>query len=121
MKNQLLSFPFPFTGFPQGFAAPAAMVTTPSGAYFGQNMAVMGTNAGQAQQGIMTASYGAQPQMYTNFATPPSLQQQHNSLKRRLPIPPSPEQSPEGPYVGQHSQGIGGHYASSYLKKAKKY
>ena len=43
-------------------------------------------------------------------------------LKRRINIPPSPEQSPEGTYVGQHSQGLGGHYASSYFsKKAKKY
>ncbi|XP_029945563.1 ribonucleoprotein PTB-binding 1 isoform X1 [Salarias fasciatus] len=29
---------------------------------------------------------------------------------------PSPEPSPEGGYVGQHSQGLGGHYADSYLK-----
>ena len=27
---------------------------------------------------------------------------------------PAPEPSPEGGYVGQHSQGIGGHYADSY-------
>jgi hypothetical protein len=48
------------------------------------------------------------------LATPPSL-------KRKLPIPPSPEASPEGPYIGQHSQGIGGHYADSYWrhKRAK--
>ena len=30
---------------------------------------------------------------------------------------PSPEPSPEGGYVGQHSQGIGGHYQSSYMRK----
>ncbi|XP_041942437.1 ribonucleoprotein PTB-binding 1 isoform X3 [Alosa sapidissima] len=30
---------------------------------------------------------------------------------------PSPEPSPEGGYVGQHSQGLGGHYADSYLKR----
>ncbi|XP_037230703.1 LOW QUALITY PROTEIN: ribonucleoprotein PTB-binding 1, partial [Falco rusticolus] len=30
---------------------------------------------------------------------------------------PSPEPSPEGCYVGQHSQGLGGHYADSYLKR----
>ena len=41
--------------------------------------------------------------------------------KRKLPIPPSPEQSPEGPYIGQHSQGIGGHYADSYWRKRAKY
>ena len=46
------------------------------------------------------------------LATPPSL-------KRKLPIPPSPEASPEGPYIGQHSQGIGGHYADSYWRNKR--
>lgn len=32
---------------------------------------------------------------------------------------PSPEPSPEGGYVGQHSQGLGGHYADSYLKRKR--
>jgi len=32
----------------------------------------------------------------------------------------SPEPSPEGVYVGQHSQGIGGHYAESYLAKRRR-
>ncbi|KAM9393924.1 ribonucleoprotein PTB-binding 1 [Pholidichthys leucotaenia] len=32
---------------------------------------------------------------------------------------PSPEPSPEGAYVGQHSQGLGGHYADSYLKRKR--
>ena len=44
-----------------------------------------------------------------------------HGLKRKISIPPSPEQSPEGPYIGQHSQGLGGHYASSYLSKKAKY
>ncbi|XP_051866682.1 ribonucleoprotein PTB-binding 2 [Pristis pectinata] len=32
---------------------------------------------------------------------------------------PSPEVSPDGSYVGQHSQGLGGHYADSYYKKKR--
>ncbi|XP_036003997.1 ribonucleoprotein PTB-binding 1 isoform X2 [Fundulus heteroclitus] len=32
---------------------------------------------------------------------------------------PSPEPSPKGGYVGQHSQGLGGHYADSYLKRKR--
>ncbi|XP_052776022.1 ribonucleoprotein PTB-binding 1-like isoform X2 [Mya arenaria] len=32
---------------------------------------------------------------------------------------PSPEASPEGNYIGQHSQGLGGHYAESYQKRQK--
>lgn len=33
---------------------------------------------------------------------------------------PSPEPSPEGTYIGQHSQGIGGHYIDSWPKRKKK-
>ncbi|XP_063301999.1 ribonucleoprotein PTB-binding 1 isoform X1 [Pelobates fuscus] len=32
---------------------------------------------------------------------------------------PSPEPSPENGYIGQHSQGLGGHYADSYLKRKR--
>ena len=39
--------------------------------------------------------------------------------KRKPHLLPSPEPSPDGVYVGQHSQGIGGHYAESYIKKRK--
>ena len=42
-------------------------------------------------------------------------------MKRKLTIPPSPEQSPDGRYIGQHSQGLGGHYADSYWTKKAKY
>lgn len=51
------------------------------------------------------------------FATPPTGQKRKSNH-----ILPSPEPSPENGYVGQHSQGIGGHYADSYLnKKLKKH
>uniref|UniRef100_A0A3B3UV57 Ribonucleoprotein PTB-binding 1 n=1 Tax=Poecilia latipinna TaxID=48699 RepID=A0A3B3UV57_9TELE len=43
-----------------------------------------------------------------------------NSQKRVFSrLIPSPEPSPEGGYVGQHSQGLGGHYADSYLKRKR--
>lgn len=32
---------------------------------------------------------------------------------------PSPEPSPEGDYIGQHSQGLGGHYADTYAKRQR--
>ncbi|CAL4073764.1 unnamed protein product, partial [Meganyctiphanes norvegica] len=51
------------------------------------------------------------------YSTPPGQ-------KRKLShILPSPEPSPPNGYVGQHSQGIGGHYQDSYLinKKFKKH
>ena len=73
-------------------------VPTMSAAGYHHQQAPIGTSAG--------AVYG----------TPPS-----HSLKRKISIPPTPEQSPEGHYIGQHSQGLGGHYASSYMNKKAKY
>merc|ERR1719483_299166 len=40
-------------------------------------------------------------------------------VKRKASIPASPESSPQGPYIGQHSQGLGGHYADSYWQKKR--
>ncbi|ESP02444.1 hypothetical protein LOTGIDRAFT_172000 [Lottia gigantea] len=51
---------------------------------------------------------------------PPSLMATPVGQKRSFSqLLPAPEQSPEGTYVGQHSQGIGGHYADSYSKRMK--
>ncbi|MPC24112.1 Ribonucleoprotein PTB-binding 1 [Portunus trituberculatus] len=50
------------------------------------------------------------------FITPVGQKRKSNHIL------PSPEPSPENGYVGQHSQGLGGHYADSYLvKKLKKH
>jgi len=43
-----------------------------------------------------------------------------NKRSHRPHFVASPEPSPEGGYVGQHSQGIGGHYAESYLTKRRR-
>lgn len=53
-------------------------------------------------------------------ATSPLSSQQETTRGQKRGIPPSPELSPEGMYIGQHSQGLGGHYADSYLKRNKK-
>ncbi|XP_069737696.1 ribonucleoprotein PTB-binding 1 [Phaenicophaeus curvirostris] len=59
------------------------------------------------------------------LGTPPSLHSPHAKTpggghKRAFShLLPSPEPSPEGCYVGQHSQGLGGHYADSYLKRKR--
>ncbi|XP_064625884.1 ribonucleoprotein PTB-binding 1-like isoform X2 [Lineus longissimus] len=43
-----------------------------------------------------------------------------NPLKRPATcLVPGPEPSPEGEYVGQHSQGLGGHYSASYVKRKR--
>ncbi|XP_046647864.1 ribonucleoprotein PTB-binding 1-like [Daphnia pulicaria] len=53
-----------------------------------------------------------------NFATP--IQQQGTKRKYSNHVLPSPEPSPEAGYIGQHSQGLGGHYADSYFKRKKR-
>uniref|UniRef100_A0A6I8NQW4 Ribonucleoprotein PTB-binding 1 n=1 Tax=Ornithorhynchus anatinus TaxID=9258 RepID=A0A6I8NQW4_ORNAN len=50
----------------------------------------------------------------SNLKTPVAGQKRGSSH-----LLPSPEPSPEGGYVGQHSQGLGGHYADSYLKRKR--
>lgn len=61
------------------------------------------------------------PNIWTPTSSTSSLiSQQESSRGQKRGIPPSPELSPEGMYIGQHSQGIGGHYADSYLKRNKK-
>lgn len=61
------------------------------------------------------------PNIWTpTTATSPLPGQQETSRGQKRGIPPSPELSPEGMYIGQHSQGLGGHYADSYLKRNKK-
>lgn len=61
------------------------------------------------------------PNIWTpTSATSVISNQQETSRGQKRGIPPSPELSPEGMYIGQHSQGIGGHYADSYLKRNKK-
>lgn len=50
------------------------------------------------------------------FTTPPT-----GKKRKSNQFLPSPEPSPENGYIGQHSQGIGGHYLDSYiLKKVKR-
>ena len=66
----------------------------------------------------------------SSTAVPPTPQPSHSghvtsSLtpaagSKRSHFVASPEPSPEGGYVGQHSQGIGGHYAESYLAKRRR-
>ncbi|KAK3090090.1 hypothetical protein FSP39_009128 [Pinctada imbricata] len=50
----------------------------------------------------------------SNQMTPAGQKRSYSQL-----LPP-PEPSPEGDYVGQHSQGIGGHYAETYTNKRRK-
>ncbi|XP_078263644.1 ribonucleoprotein PTB-binding 2 isoform X3 [Rhinoraja longicauda] len=52
--------------------------------------------------------------MMTNIKSPVTGQKRASTY-----LLPSPEVSPDGSYVGQHSQGLGGHYADSYYKKKR--
>ena len=62
-------------------------------------------------------------------ACPPQMpesseaQSQHHTPARKRKsneFLPSPEASPQNGYIGQHSQGIGGHYPDSYYNKKLK-
>ncbi|XP_062618535.1 ribonucleoprotein PTB-binding 1-like isoform X1 [Saccostrea cucullata] len=71
----------------------------------------------------------AQSQSYKEPIQPPGTSRTENQPLLKTPqgqkrsyshLLPAPEPSPEGEYVGQHSQGIGGHYAASYTNKRQK-
>ena len=77
-----------------------------------------------AQQALALSSFGIQspnvpnsviPQqnsMVSQYPTTPVQQQMQSpsfngcGVKRKLPIPPSPENSPDGPFIGQHSHAV---------------
>ena len=115
---------------------PAMTMSNPQAAFLNPNSMTFATPASMAMamtpSSIMnsiqhvptlTAASGYHYNQHGAIGTPvmtPSTPVGHG-LKRKISIPPSPEQSPEGPYIGQHSQGLGGHYASSYLSKKAKY
>ncbi|XP_055008939.1 ribonucleoprotein PTB-binding 1 isoform X1 [Boleophthalmus pectinirostris] len=70
----------------------------------------------------LNRAVGMPPNSHTNYppgfgAVPKTPIGSHKRVFSRLI--PSPEPSPEGSYVGQHSQGLGGHYADSYLKRKR--
>lgn len=70
----------------------------------------------------LNRAVGMPPNSHSNYppglgAVPKTPIGSHKRVFSRLI--PSPEPSPEGSYVGQHSQGLGGHYADSYLKRKR--
>ncbi|XP_051694041.1 ribonucleoprotein PTB-binding 1 isoform X2 [Oryctolagus cuniculus] len=76
--------------------------------------------------GPLSHFYSGSPTSYFTSGLQAGLKQSHLSKtplggqKRSFAhLLPSPEPSPEGSYVGQHSQGLGGHYADSYLKRKR--
>jgi hypothetical protein len=84
---------------PAGFYLPAQQQLLPPP----EGFTMLPANLAMGPPVSSPTSYGSQ------VGTPPP-----GSNKRKASIPPSPEQSPQGPYIGQHSQGLGGHYADSY-------
>ncbi|XP_029410399.1 ribonucleoprotein PTB-binding 1 isoform X3 [Nannospalax galili] len=76
--------------------------------------------------GHLSHFYSGSPTSYFTSGLQAGLKQSHlnktplGGQKRSFAhLLPSPEPSPEGSYVGQHSQGLGGHYADSYLKRKR--
>ncbi|KAG8234443.1 hypothetical protein J437_LFUL014189 [Ladona fulva] len=108
VKGSGFGSPFP-PGWPGG---PPAFISPPPGSTF---------------RGIASPPGGMVPGIWTHpnspslLGPPPAGVVTPIGHKRKYDhILPSPEPSPEGNYIGQHSQGIGGHYADSYFKRKKK-
>ncbi|XP_052274563.1 uncharacterized protein LOC127874351 isoform X2 [Dreissena polymorpha] len=74
---------------------------------YGTNQSYGQNSGGQGDGLLGPAPIGTKP----NMTTP------HGQKRAFSHILPSPEPSPEGDYIGQHSQGIGGHYADSYKRQ----
>ena len=94
--------------------SPANMITS-----YGAHQAYPVTSVGVQPSNIPNTFFPQQNTMVNQYPSPQQMQIQASTgpgLKRKLPIPPSPENSPDGPFIGQHSQGIGGHYADSYWR-----
>ncbi|XP_074643205.1 uncharacterized protein LOC141900290 isoform X2 [Tubulanus polymorphus] len=68
-----------------------------------QNLLAQAFNAGAQQQAALSLPHLP--------GTPQGLKRDSSHFL------PNPEPSPDGDYIGQHSQGIGGHYADSYKRK----
>ncbi|XP_012585208.1 PREDICTED: ribonucleoprotein PTB-binding 1 isoform X4 [Condylura cristata] len=74
---------------------------------------VVGSSPLGSGEGLLGLSPG--PNGHSHLLKTPLSGQKRNFAH----LLPSPEPSPEGSYVGQHSQGLGGHYADSYLKRKR--
>ncbi|XP_025771538.1 ribonucleoprotein PTB-binding 1 [Puma concolor] len=95
---------------PLAFALGAASSPTPSLSHVSQAVGSSPLGSGEGLLGL-----GPGPNGHSHLLKTP-LGGQKRSFAHLLP---SPEPSPEGSYVGQHSQGLGGHYADSYLKRKR--
>jgi len=62
-------------------------------------------------------AYGALP---PHMASPAMTVTTLGQKRKYSHFLPSPEPSPEGNYIGQHAQGLGGHYADTFFKRKKK-
>ncbi|XP_066842571.1 LOW QUALITY PROTEIN: ribonucleoprotein PTB-binding 1 [Anser cygnoides] len=82
-----------------------------SGLQAGLKQSHLGKPVGMPPGAPQTAS--CPPPSHSSHAKTPAQKRASSHLL------PSPEPSPEGCYVGQHSQGLGGHYADSYLKRKR--
>jgi len=93
-------------------SAPQAPISVPS----------MSTNSYQIMPPITSPVRSPVPRISSpasSISSSASYTPSPSNLKRKASIPASPESSPQGPYIGQHSQGLGGHYADSYWQKKR--
>ncbi|KAM4748365.1 ribonucleoprotein PTB-binding 1 [Rhinophrynus dorsalis] len=107
------SMPAPLPPFSSG--SPSSYFT--SGLHAGLQQTLLNKAVGMPPSspgGVMLGLDDRSPPSGNLFKTPIGAQKRGFSH-----LIPSPEPSPEGGYIGQHSQGLGGHYADSYLKRKR--
>ncbi|XP_053707837.1 ribonucleoprotein PTB-binding 1 isoform X1 [Synchiropus splendidus] len=111
---------FPHPEYAEQFSHFGPSSSPPLPSYFSSGLEASSSSRLPSTQ--LNRAVGMPPVSQPNF--PPEL---GNTLKTPIGshkrvfsrLIPSPEPSPEGSYVGQHSQGLGGHYADSYLKRKR--
>jgi hypothetical protein len=109
------------SGGPSSLGSTGSRGSSPTSSSSPSTSPARGNSGGSNNNNSKTAVNNNNP-----FITPVRQHQQgtkrkyHGSGTANNHVLPSPEPSPEANYVGQHSQGLGGHYADSYFKRKKR-
>lgn len=124
-SRSLMSSPIQMQPKPMGFLdiktanpAPPLFAQVPGGQWPGSGfmpspVGMFSPYSGALVPGLWSPTPSPSPTL-NSMMTPVGHKRKYNHIL------PSPEPSPEGNYIGQHSQGLGGHYADSYFKRKKK-
>ncbi|XP_060070322.1 ribonucleoprotein PTB-binding 1-like [Ylistrum balloti] len=103
------SSPHPLLSTPPGVSAFSNTEGRQTTSLLGDKPRYVGGSSGKPYQSDLPGLLGSRPSGAAGLLKTPVGQKRSYSH-----LLPAPEPSPETEYIGQHSQGIGGHYADSY-------